>query len=166
MLPIVLLALALVGCETVNMTTGSAPSRDLQLELKTYFPRVQWRFFDYNYEPISSSAFFNSFIPEYRSYLKMRGIHGVTSGFSEKQYAEVFKIQLGLWMQRTLRRNVQSACGILVTDPNHLKANDSLPSAWVLVNLQREWVVVHPVSLRAVRLSQFPHRGTITAVQF
>jgi len=161
-----LLALGLVGCETVTLSGGSAPSRGLQLELKQYFPRAQWRFFDHRYEPVPAASFFNSFLPEFKDYLRMRGIRGVTSGFSEKQYAEIFKIQLDLWLQRTLHKNVQPACGLLLTDQSHLRANDLLPSAWIVVQLDQGWVVVHPISFKVVRLDQFQYRGTISAVHF
>jgi len=138
----------------------------LQSSLHTSFVRVQWRFFDKKYEIVPSERFVNEFLPYFDQYLRERGIQGVTAGFGAKQYAEVFKMQLSQWMRQDVHLSGQPACGIALTTPSLLSGRSDLPSAWLLVDLDGHWAVVHPVTLRTVWLKDFEHAGTISAIHF
>jgi hypothetical protein len=135
-------------------------------ELHPFFPRAKFRFFDSRYQNISEHLFHNKFLPEFSAYLQSRGLRGVTAGFSEKHYAELCKSQLQLYLVQHARFYQEAAVAVLVTDPQAKAAQPSLPSGWLLVNLEGRWFVLDAARFSIVTLEAFSHKDAIAAVQF
>ncbi len=139
---------------------------DVYQQLRRFFPRAQWRFFDRNYEGLSARAFTEDFLPEFSSYLKGRGLRGISPGFSERQYAELCKTQLSLWLLRRYRRSSEAAVAILVADEQKRALQPELPTGWLLLELDGAWVVFDAARFTLTPLENFPHCDAIAAVQF
>ena len=145
---------------------GIEAQSELYRELHPFFPRAQWRFFDKRYESLSAETFTREFLPVFADNMNKRGLRGLSAGFSERQYAELCKSQLSIWLIQRYRRSVEAAAAVLITDAQARAAHPGLPSGWLLVSLDNRWHVFDAARFTLVTLEQFPECASVSAVQF